>query len=509
MNKKWIPAGRGYTLCVLGLIGTMSMPVRGQETGDTSLLDLVNRSVGELEPSRLPNLGVSRANLDQAIDRFEKYLDTSPSQGPLWRDFLKWDALRKELAQETPNPETLNDLEKRFRQNYSGLEYAPFVGVRDALSKYVQEARVSRDPDTTMQILKNRLGKLSERMQQPDMRRDPKAVHDLAQVVSYLKQANQSPSLVDSVLKSYSQSNIRAVVSDDFMRKAFSRPVDQANPVNEVILGTTIIGQSILCGNVTPVLVDNPNQATLRLLLNADFASQNKGYNRGVVLNTTGSADVQACETLALGENGLVALGDTGVDARLSTTIDSIEHRLKIVRKIAAKQASKKKPQADAIGEARMENRIRTQFHEQLTEQLSEANAKLREAMESPVLSRLGIAKPQRHSWSQCDQMGLQWKVQTGTQLAADAPCPFPTDPCGLTLQVHESVVANLLDPVLAGRILRSEEMDAYAAQFGEIAKGIPRKEEDGPWSITLNSFQPVETVFDDNLIKFRVSTQR
>jgi chorismate mutase len=341
------------------------------------------------------------------------------------------------------------------------------------------------------------------------MERDPKAIHDLAQLVAYMKQANQSPEFVSSILSRYSQPNIRAIVSDDFLRKSFARPVDQANPVSEVILGTTIIGQSILCGNVSPVLLENPNQATLRLLMNADFASVNKGYNRGVVLNTTGSADVVACETLSLGDTGLMALGDTGADAQLSTVIQSIEHRLKIVRKIAAKQAAKKKPQADAIGEARMENRIRTQFHQQLTEQLSEANRKLSEAMESPLISRLGISKPQRNSWSNPEQLGLRWKVQSGTQLASDMPCPFPIDDCGLTLQIHESVVGNLLDPVLAGRILRSDEIDAYAAQFGDAAKGIPRKEEDGPWAITLNNFQPVETVFDDNLIKFRVTTSR
>ena len=509
MIKKWIPVSPQFALGLLGLFGAMSKPIYSQLPEDPALWNSVNRSLGELDPTKFPDIAAARARLDQQIVNFERYLDSSPTQGPLWKDFLKWDTLQKELAQETPNPETLNDLEKRFRQNYSGLEYSPFVGLRDALSKYVQEARISRDPDTTLQILKNRLAKISERMQLPDMRRDPKAVHDLAQLVSYMKQANQSPDFVSRVLTKYSQPNIRAIVSDDFLKKAFSRPVDQANPVNEVILGTTIIGQSILCGNVSPTLVDNPNQATLRLLMNADFASQNKGYNRGVVLNTTGTADVVACETLTLGDSGLVALGDTGADAQLSTTIQSIEHRLKLVRKIAAKQASKKKPQADAIGEARMENRIRTQFHEQLTQQLSEANRRLREAMESPLISRLGISKPQRNSWSHPTEMGLQWKVQAGTQLAADLPCPFPSDPCGLTLQIHESVIANLLDPVLAGRILRSEEMGAYTAQFGDVAKGIQRKEEDGPWAITLNSFQPVETVFDDNLIKFRVSTQR
>lgn len=476
---------------------------------DPALWNLVNQSYGELDPAKLPDLGRSRSNLEAQVERFERYLDSSPTQGPAWKSFLRWDKLRNELAQAEPNPETLNDLEKRFRQNYSGLEYSPFVGVRDALSQYVQQSRVSRDPNTTMQILKNRLGKLSERMQLPDMRRDPKAMHDLGQVVTYMKQANQSPALVSSVLSKFSQPNIRAIVSDDFMRKSFSRPVDQSNPVNELILGTTILGQSVLCGRVSPVLIENPNQATIKLLMNADFASQNKGYNRGVVLNTTGRADVAACETLMLGEAGLMSLGDTGVDAQLSTSIQSIEHKLRIVRKIAAKQASKKKPQADAIGEARMENRIRTEFHQQLTEQLAEANSKLRQAMESPLLGRLGVPKPQRGSWSHPDQLGLHWKVQSGTQLASDAPCPFPADECGLTLQIHETVVGNLLDPVLAGRILRSEEIDGYVAQFGEMAKGIPRKEEDGPWALTLNSFRPVETVFDDNLIKFRVSTSR
>ncbi|MFM8571534.1 MAG: hypothetical protein ACKOAU_08050 [Pirellula sp.] len=512
--KKWIPAGplmapAIFPALVFAALGALASPTFGQNTTDPALWNLVNRSMAELDPSKFPDISQSRANLDQQIRNFDRYLESSPSQGPLWKSFLKWNDLQKELAEPTPNPEALNDLEKRFRQNYAGLEYSPFVGLRDALSKYVQDSRMARDPNTTMQILKNRLSKLSERMQLPDMGRDPKAIHDLAQLVAYMKQANQSPEFVSSILSRYSQPNIRAIVSDDFLRKSFARPVDQANPVNEVILGTTIIGQSILCGNVSPVLLENPNQATLRLLMNADFASVNKGYNRGVVLNTTGSADVVACETLSLGDTGLMALGDTGADAQLSTVIQSIEHRLKIVRKIAAKQAAKKKPQADAIGEARMENRIRTQFHQQLTEQLSEANRKLREAMESPLISRLGISKPQRNSWSNPEQLGLQWKVQSGTQLASDMPCPFPIDDCGLTLQIHESVVGNLLDPVLAGRILRSDEIDAYAAQFGDAAKGIPRKEEDGPWAITLNNFQPVETVFDDNLIKFRVTTSR
>jgi hypothetical protein len=154
-----------------------------------------------------------------------------------------------------------------------------------------------------------------------------------------------------------------------------------------------------------------------------------------------------------------------------------------------------------------MENRIRTQFHEQLTDQVTEANQRLREALETPVLKRLGIAPPQRNSWTRSDELGLQWKVQSGSQLAADGPCPFPSDPCGLTLQVHQSLFGNLLEPILTGRVLRSEEMDGYTAQFGEAAKGIPRNPDDGPWAIHLRGFRPVDVIFDDSLVKFRIRT--
>ncbi len=481
-----------------------TQPILGQ---DPALWNLVNQSLSELDPGRLPNANVSREQLDRSIERFENFLNTSPTQGPLWKQFLRWDDLKKTLASNNPSPDRLVEIEKRFRQNYPGLERPEYTAVRDALAKYAHDTRMAAKPDETMQILKNRLAKISERMQLPDMQRDPNAMYDLAQLASYLQQSNQAPALVSSLLNRYSLPNVQVLASDDFVRQAFSRPVAQSSPVHEVILGTDIHGQGLLCGSVTPQLVDNPNQATLRLLMQGDFSSQNKGYNRSVVLNTRGQANVVACESLTLTPSGLTTLGDTGVDATLRTTIDSIEHRSKLVRKIAAKQASKKKPQADAIGEARMENRIRTQFHEQLVDQVSDANQRLHETLETPVLKRLGITPPQRNSWTRSDELGLQWKVQSGSQLAADSPCPFPSDPCGLTVQLHQSLFGNLLDPILTGRVLRSEEMDGYTAQFGEAAKGIPRNADDGPWAIHLRGFRPVDVIFDDSLVKFRIRT--
>lgn len=163
---------------------------------DPHLWNIVNQSLGELDPTRLPNLAASRENLDKQINRFEQFLDTSPTEGPAWKKFLRWDELKKTLASQNPNPDRIVEIEKRFRQNYPGLERSEYTALRDALAKYSQDLRVGSKPDETMQILKNRLTKISERMQLPDMQRDPIAMYDLAQLASYLKQSNQAPTLV-------------------------------------------------------------------------------------------------------------------------------------------------------------------------------------------------------------------------------------------------------------------------------------------------------------------------
>jgi hypothetical protein len=251
---------------------------------DPYLWNVVNQSLGELDPTRLPNVSASRENLDKQINRFEQFLDTSPTEGPAWKKFLRWDELKKTLASQNPNPDRIVEIEKRLRQNYPGLERSEYTALRDALAKYSQDLRVGSKPDETMQILKNRLTKISERMQLPDMQRDPIAMYDLAQLAAYLQQSNQAPTLVSNLLGRYSHPNVQVLASDDFVRQAFSRPVAQSSPVHEVILGTDIHGQGLLCGSVTPLLVNNPN---LREQLgNALYEWAKKKYNFTEVNNS-------------------------------------------------------------------------------------------------------------------------------------------------------------------------------------------------------------------------------
>ncbi len=471
-------------------------------------LELIRQAEVSLAPDKIPSSAPYRQQLETALRNLDSFLATSPTQGPRWREFLKLDAAEQSLVEKDPNLGLLTEVEKRFRQNYPGLEMPQFTQVRDALARFVRSQRFAAKPDNTVTILRNRLQKLMEQAEGPKGFGDVSGLHSIAQTIAYLHDSNQAPSLVSEVRNAYANPNARLVLGNDVVEQRFSRLINEFNPINEMILGTRVRGQGYLTGRVAPKLIDGPSQATLSLQLMGDFQGTSRGYNRSVVLNTSSQAGISAAESIALTESGLVSLGDTFADANLRTRINSIEHRLAIVRKIAAKEAAKRKPQADRVSLVRLENRVRRQFHEQLQTQLSEANAKLQDAAKTE-LARLGVEKPRRTSWSTRDCMSMIWNVQTGTQLAAPGPCVFPINSQGITLQVHQSLVGNLLDPVLAGRVIRSEDMDGYIAQFGEAAKRIPRKEDDGAWSITLQGFQPVEVLLDDSLVRFRVRISR
>jgi hypothetical protein len=469
-------------------------------------LDVANAQMN-LNASRFPDVESARQRLDQAMSNLESFLATSPQHQANWLSFLKWNDLRSELNGPKPDQAALTQIEKTFRQNYFGLEMSYFTSVRDALKNYIQALRYGTDPAKTMEILTNRLKTLSEQVQTPEFSTNFASTREIGQTLAYLAQANQSPSFVQSVKNVYSKANARVLLSSEFVLQKFSRPVLQPNPVDEVILGTQIRGQSLMQGWLIPQLIDSDSRATIRLNLSGNFSSQNIGYNRSVKLYTQGFGDVAASETIALTDDGLIQLNDTGVDANLYSQINDIEAKLRIVRKIAAKQAAKQKPLADSIAEGRLENRVRNQFHEQLGQQLGEANVRLK-APNVPELQRLGLQRPVRRTWSSIQYLALLWKLQDHEQLAAPQSCPLIVQPNGITVQLHESIVTNLTDPILAGRVLRSTEMDAFAQQFAGTLGTKPKVVRDEePWAITMENYHPVEIQLDDSLVTFRIRT--
>jgi hypothetical protein len=463
-----------------------------------------------LQPSQIPNPSSTRSSLDLSMSRLKNFLSTAKDRRTdNWLAFLRWNELQDQLSRPNPDPDVLVQLERNMRQNYRGLEMPVFTEVRARLQDHIRAVRFGVEPNTTIMSLERRLDQLATSLQTPASGSDTERQREIGFALSFLNQSGQASSLVQNIQSAFGRPNLRVLVSNEFLSRQFVRPVSQSNPVNENILGTQIYGTSYMNGQVNPLLIDNPNQASLKLLLNANFSSNNIGTNRGVKVRTQGRAIVTASESISLTDSGLVSNNDTFVRAPLQSDITSIEHRSRIVRAIATNKAADQKPQANAIGQGRLESKIRTQFHDQLTQQLAESNSRIR-SPDFTIFNRLGLDRPQRSSWSSCDFLSILWRQQGPAQLAAPASCPLVVPGQGVTIQLHQSAIINTIDPIISGRILRSADLDDMAGQFGlDPSQGLREEAGGEPWSITMAGFHPVVVEFDDQLIRFRIRTTR
>ncbi len=466
----------------------------------------------QLDANRLPKIDVARQQLTTAIDNLERYLQTNPSSREAWRTFLRLDAMRSESEKEKPSVTTLTDLEMTMRQNYLGLEYQPYTKVRDSLADFKHALRWGANPTQSLELLDTRLKRLVQTLNEPISDAD---LNEAVSVVAiYLEQSNQAPASLAAFRSKYSQPNIQAQVRESLITQILNRPVDQPNAVNECLLGTRIVGAASLNGAVTADLMPSPNGISLCLNLHANLTTNNTGYNRGVVLRSTGSSPIHAAKQINVTSQG-VSSSRTSVATDLQTQINSIEHRSRIVRRIATRKAAETQPQANVIAEGRLQTRVSTQFDQQVEGQLSQSRVQLasfqQRATSPPELARIGIPKPSYFFNSSAFAVHAIATERATSQLSAPRSSPLPqSSDAQVFIDAHESVVMNAIDIFLSGRTIQSSELDDLVAQFGaEITPELQAEADGEPWSITFASVHPILIEMNEGLVKITLRISR
>ena len=468
----------------------------------------VSQSIATLSETQLPSPAKAKEELQKAIAEVQQFVqpDTT-TNGLRWLEFLRWKDLLAEVNSAEPDPDALVQLERNLRQNYSGLEMAPLVRLRNAIREYSHAVRYGSDGKNFLQQVGKSLTNTIEKLKQAPAGSDLERQRDIGSLLRILSESHQTPELVAKIRDQYSRANARVLVSREFMQRHFTRNVSQPTPVSENILGTSITGDSYLSGSVTPVFLPNTKNAVVRLDLQAQFSSDSRGVNRGVSIFTRGSAPVSVSETIMLTPQGLQSTHDTSVATALETEVVGIAHRSKLVRKIASKKVAEQQPLANAIGEQRLQTKLSSQFHQQVQEQLDQSNAKIAKP-NIPELERMGVSKPTLTSWSSNDYLAVLIKQQEADQMAAPTSCPLSVERGGATIQIHQSIGPNIIDPVLSGRTIFNYEMDDLVSQFTkDVPAELLKEANEETWSISFRSYHPIELEFDDQLVKFRIRT--
>lgn len=469
--------------------------------------EILLRARGELNEASLPDPDAAKMRLEAAISQLENYVGAGSTRGESWFKFLRVDEIRKELESERPNFNKFIELEMNMRQNYVGLENGPFLELRNSLNGMMRALKYGAAPDRTVQVLTARIDATVEKLNEAPTNANSERASELGRVLSYLYESNQTPSAVAELRNHFRIPNVQVYATETLVQKLASRAVAEPSPVNECILGTRVVGRACLTGSVGLDLLPMNDAVSFSLNMNAMLTSNNRGFNRGVVLRTTGSSPVHAAINVIVSPNGISSAPAT-VSTNLTTSINAIEHKLRIVRRIAKRKAAEQKPQADAIAEGRMQRKIRSQYEQQVAEQLADANVRLasfkQQQENRPELTRLAIPTPAYAIRSTHNTVNADVVHAASFQLAAEQPCkiqrPRTSD---IVLELHQSLPINALESFLAGRKLRNHDLDDWAMQFlGEVPPEILAETTGDPWEITFQDYNPIQIEFDHNQIK-------
>ncbi len=282
--------------------GVVYAPASVQVIPQTITIDLasaIQRGRTSLQAARLPDPKAAKTRLIAEMESFERYLGGPQStNAQAWLKFLKWKELVTEVSKSEPNLRTLTDVELRYQQNILGLEYTPFQRMRQAIAAYIDAERFGGNPDGTIKALDQQLEKLLKVVDRTSESSELERSREIGQMAEFLASSNQAPELLASFRSAYSMPNVRVSVGEGFVNRAIGRPVNQPNPVDECVLGTRVLGNSIINGSVFADLVPQYNGISLQVTLSGTFASNNIGYNRGVKVYTTGSSPVYASKRI-------------------------------------------------------------------------------------------------------------------------------------------------------------------------------------------------------------------
>jgi len=428
----------------------------------------------KLDAQRLPDPTAIALKVASAADDVRSYFQpiTSAENTDRWMTFLATERLVEALRGGEPEPVWMERAERtraRMIGVAPGLELPALRRLRDQVNDLIAAARFE-DREKGLKFVDQQLTSLDQRIREADAIPTTEQAAAIGAIARAIGNSNQADAVVPQLRSAFSHPNLVFHVSSGLVQRAANQPVNRDRPINDCILGTRIIGNGQLSGFVTVRTLQADGRAAVELTLNANFQSQNTGYNGPVTLSTSGNGNVVSQQTIFIAESGL-SLTPPSTTANLTSQIHSINHPLRLVRKIASKKAAAQKPKADRIATEKLRQQVGSEFDQQVTAAVSSApSANRRSAFDEGrvTLTRLDLPEPIRTLHSNESAIYLEATQADSDQLAAinRAPSLMPAT-YDVAIQIHESTVDNVATRVLAGRTMSGKQIDRLLADIG------------------------------------------
>jgi hypothetical protein len=467
---------------------------------DLALADLAERArTAKPSPNGATVEGVNalRERLNEAAKRLDKYLTPGGDNGAAWKRYLHFPEL---LAAAQPGSTTSGDaltgLLGRFRANHVGLELPVFQEVASALERYAAAVRQQAEPAAASDVAQ-KLDQLATRLTTLSDPPKPEEISETGRVLGWLSDHGENAELVGLVRGRLSQPNLHVCLSEDMivagsLRVIKNRPLS----VRDTILGTRIIGSGHTSGWARTRLLPDANHGLFETTVVATNQARTVGYNGPARIGSNSTTQLSATKRFYLDGTGFhVWNAKSSADAHTQIYgIWSNKHGLMdhVVRKVASKRVAQQQRQAERIAARHAEAQMNARLDAEANAQLGRAHADFTGKFRNPLLRLAQWPRDVRVSTTG-SQFRLTALHDTPARLAAAVRPPAVPENVAMVVQLHESMVNNYGDGLLAGQTIRQEQLDRLSLDlFGRRPPQLKHDEEKGPWSITFSSHEPL-----------------
>jgi len=450
-----------------------------------------------------PRLARARERLNVATKSLRSYLGAGAA-GAAWRKFLKLDALDAQLRPDAkPDSETLVAILDQLQADERGLEQPRFTNLRRRLREYVADSLQAADPNAQTEYAE-RLDHLAAQLDAYKQEPSTATLKSIGSDLGYLERRGQALTLVDAVKQQLAQPNLLFTAKASFLADGLDRPVNEVEPVRDVILGTSIVGTGRTEGRLTFRFVPDSERALLLAELQGVNYSRSTGYNGPAIIYTTGAAQLKATKLLTIEADGLHGLSTT-IDAKLSTKITGIGSTKGgvigcIVEKVASRRASQQSGQTRVIAQAKANRRLERKFEDQISGELARTNKEFRERFFGPLVRR--EIYPDLHFSTTTERLHVVGVQGDTEQLGAQSPAPAMVGDPEVAMRMHVSTVNNFAASTLAGETVGQPELEKAALDLmGQVPDRLKPEEGKDDWAITFADEDPITLSIADDIV--------
>jgi hypothetical protein len=318
--------------------------------------------------------------------------------------------------------------------------------------------------------------------------------------------------LGEQLERQYRNANLRLVVTANLLNRLLPEQVPQTERVSDMVVGVPARGYSTTATQLAVRLLPDPNRLRLTLEASGVVDSQTSSTSGPVTFTNNGQSTYTVSKEIAIDRDGFHP-GPVQAHAESSTRLGSLQTNFdsvpiirSLVRNYALSERQERMGEAEQEIEAKVARRATDRFDAELTARLNDAQARLRDRVLAP-LTKLAVDPSVISLSTTAERMTMRFRVASHDQLGAHTPRPLAMSDSVASLQIHESVLNNLLAQLqLAGRTFTLPELHAWINE--RLCRGTQPIPNDLPDHVivTFAEFDPVRVTCDEGRLKLTLA---